>query len=112
MFDIGWPEILIIIILLIVVMDSKELPGMLRTFGGFLNKMRSISRDFMDIINDVAKSADIRDSLNIPKDNFKSLDPQAYVERLLDSETEPAPIEKESQHAHQNQDENKEQKSE
>ena len=34
MFEIGWTEMLVIAIVMIVVVGPKDLPKMLRTFGG------------------------------------------------------------------------------
>ena len=48
MFDIGWTEMLVIAIVMIVVVGPKDLPRMLRTFGRTTAKMRSMAGDFRD----------------------------------------------------------------
>jgi len=46
MFDIGWPEMLVVAIVLIVIVGPKDLPAMLRTFGRTTSKLRSMAGDF------------------------------------------------------------------
>ena len=46
MFDIGWTEMLVIAVVMIVVVGPKDLPKMLRTFGRTTSKLRSMAGDF------------------------------------------------------------------
>ena len=46
MFEIAWSELLLVLIVAIVVVGPKELPGMLRTFGRMLGKLRRSADDF------------------------------------------------------------------
>ena len=46
MLDVGWTEILVIAIVLIIVVGPKDLPQMLRTFGRIVTKMRGMASDF------------------------------------------------------------------
>jgi Tat protein translocase TatB subunit len=46
MFDIGWPELLVVAIVLIVVVGPKDLPPMLRAFGRTTKKLRSMASEF------------------------------------------------------------------
>ena len=59
MFDIGWQEILVIAIVLIVVVGPKDLPRMLRTFGRTTAKMRSMAGDFRRQFDDALKEAEL-----------------------------------------------------
>ena len=46
MFEIAWSELLLVLIVAIVVVGPKELPGMLRTFGRMMGKLRRSADDF------------------------------------------------------------------
>ena len=59
MFDIGWTEMMVIAVVAIVVVGPKELPGMLRTFGQAMGKVRRMSRDFQRQFDDALKEADL-----------------------------------------------------
>jgi sec-independent protein translocase protein TatB len=61
MFDIGWAEMMVIAVVAIVVVGPKELPGMLRTFGKTMGKVRRMSRDFQRQFDDALKEADLDD---------------------------------------------------
>ncbi len=41
MFDIGWTEMMVVAVVAILFVGPKELPGMLRTFGRAVKKLRS-----------------------------------------------------------------------
>ena len=46
MFEIAWSELLIVLIVAIVVVGPKELPGLLRTIGRVLGKVRRSADEF------------------------------------------------------------------
>ena len=46
MFEVGWTEMLVIAIVMIVVVGPKDLPRMLRTMGRMTAKARSMAGDF------------------------------------------------------------------
>jgi sec-independent protein translocase protein TatB len=46
MFDIGWSELLVIVIVAIVVVGPKDLPKLMRTFGHYAGKFRRAASDF------------------------------------------------------------------
>ena len=61
MFDIGWPELMVIGVLTIIVVGPKELPRVLRTVTGIIRKIRMIAGDFQSNIEDIAREADMED---------------------------------------------------
>ena len=83
MFDIGWPELLIVAIVLVVVVGPKDLPRMLRTFGKTTNKLRSMAGDFRRQFDDALKEAELEDVQSIVGDARK-LDPTAEIKRQFD----------------------------
>src|SRR5688572_626643 len=46
MFEIAWSELLLVLVVAIIFVVPKELPGMLRTFGRMMGKLRRAADDF------------------------------------------------------------------
>lgn len=61
MLDVGWTEILVIAIVLILVVGPKDLPPMLRTFGRMVSKMRGMASDFRQQFDEALREADLDD---------------------------------------------------
>lgn len=61
MLDVGWTEILVIAIILIIVVGPKDLPQMLRTFGRMMSKMRGMASDFRQQFDEALREADLED---------------------------------------------------
>jgi sec-independent protein translocase protein TatB len=54
MFDIGWFEILVILVIAVVVVGPKDLPKIVRTIGRWRGKMSAYARDFQRTMEDAA----------------------------------------------------------
>lgn len=61
MFELGWTEIVVIAIVLIIVVGPKDLPGMLRSFGRMMTKLRSMAGEFRSQFDEVLKEAELDD---------------------------------------------------
>src|SRR6185312_11605447 len=61
MFDVGWSEMLVIAVVLIVVVGPKDLPRMLRQFGRTTAKLRAMAGDFRRQFDEALKEADLED---------------------------------------------------
>lgn len=61
MLDVGWTEILVIAVVLIIVVGPKDLPQMLRTFGRMMTKMRGMASDFRHQFDEALREADLED---------------------------------------------------
>jgi sec-independent protein translocase protein TatB len=83
MFDIGWSEILVIAVVLIVVVGPKDLPKMLRAFGKATTKFRATAGEFRKQFDEALKEADLDDVRNIVND-AKSLDPRNDIRKVFD----------------------------
>jgi len=59
MFDIGWPELALVVLLAILVIGPKELPLVLRTLGRWAGKARALARDFRSSLDEIAKEAEL-----------------------------------------------------
>ncbi|MEJ5079674.1 MULTISPECIES: Sec-independent protein translocase protein TatB [unclassified Ochrobactrum] len=83
MFDIGWSELLIIAIVMIVVVGPKDLPKMLRAFGKATSRMRSTANEFRNQFNEALKEAELEDVKNIV-DEARKLDPRSKLTQVFD----------------------------
>ena len=63
MFDLGWAEMLLLGIVVLLVMGPRELPTMLRTLGRLAGRMRTITQAFRSQIDDIAREVDPRADL-------------------------------------------------
>lgn len=61
MLDVGWTELVVIAIVLIIVVGPKDLPPMLRTFGKMMSKMRGMAADFRHQFDEALREADLDD---------------------------------------------------
>jgi len=59
MFDIGWGELLVIGIVALVVIGPKELPGVVRTLGQSLTKLRRMASDFQNQFTEAMREAEL-----------------------------------------------------
>lgn len=82
MFEIGWTEMLVIAVVMIVVVGPKDLPRMLRTIGKMTAKMRSMAGDFQRQFNEALKEAEL-DEVKKSVDSLRSLDPASEIRKQL-----------------------------
>ena len=59
MFDIGWSEILVIIVVAIVVVGPKELPRLMGTFGRYAGKLRRAAAEFQRQFDDAIRDTEM-----------------------------------------------------
>jgi sec-independent protein translocase protein TatB len=87
-FDIGWPELLLIGLVALVVIGPKDLPRALRVAGYWLRKARTLSREFQGSVEQMIREAELdemRQSLkkatefDIEKEITKTIDPDGKL---------------------------------
>lgn len=71
MFDIGGPELVLVIILAVIFVGPRDLPRLMRSIGAFLRKARMVARDFQRSFEDMANQADLE---AIKKETKKAVD--------------------------------------
>ena len=59
MFNIGWQELLIISVVIVLILGPKELPTALNTFLKFSRKIKRISRDFLEETESILSKEDL-----------------------------------------------------
>ena len=82
MFEVGWTEMLVIAIVMIVVVGPKDLPNMLRTFGRTTAKLRAMASDFQKQFNEALKEAEL-DDVKKSVDELRGLSPVAEIKKQL-----------------------------
>lgn len=82
MLDIGWTEMLVIAVVMIVVVGPKDLPKMLRTFGRTTAKLRAMAGDFQKQFNEALKEAEL-DDVKKSVDTLRSLNPANEIKKSL-----------------------------
>jgi len=61
LFDIGWPELLLIGVVALVVIGPKDLPRALRVAGFWVRKARTLSREFQGSIDQMIREAELEE---------------------------------------------------
>ena len=100
MFDIGGWEFLIIVVVAIIIVGPKDLPGALRTVTSWIRKARALTYEFRNSIDDLAEEVELenisnelqsdlgidetKDFLNSIRDNIEtSIDPTGEISEVL-----------------------------
>jgi sec-independent protein translocase protein TatB len=61
MFDIGWSELALIAVVALIAIGPKELPGVLRTVGQWVGKMRRMAAEFQGQFQEAMREAEMAD---------------------------------------------------
>ena len=91
MFDLGGGELLVIGIIALIVIGPKELPGLLRTIGQALGKLRRMAADFQGQFSDAMKEADLGETQKILTDLHSTVRSKFDISKI--AETQPSSTE-------------------
>ena len=61
MFDIGWTEILILAVISLFVIGPKDIPKFLGYIGKIIGKVRGITSDFKETVDDAIKNSELEE---------------------------------------------------
>ena len=67
--QIGWLEILAIVIIAIMVLGPKEFPIALKKIGSYFGKLKNTLSSFQREVNSVTENIDIEKDINSQKEN-------------------------------------------
>ncbi len=87
MFDLGWSEILIIVVVALVVIGPKDLPVAVRAVSKWAGKARSLARDFQDSMAELAKESEL-DTVKKDLEEFTRYDPAEELKGAADMDAE------------------------
>src|ERR1044071_4254133 len=88
LFDIGWPELLLIGVVALVVIGPKDLPRALRIAGYWVRKARTLSREFQSSVEQMVREAELEEmrqnlkkatEFDIEKEFNKTIDPDGKL---------------------------------
>lgn len=94
MFDIGWSEMAIIMLLALIIIGPKDLPRVARTIGQWVRKGRSLAREFQNSLEDIARETELEDVKKeiekVGKTDFKksienTIDPKGELTKAFDT---------------------------
>ena len=87
MFDIGWTEITIILIVAIIVIGPKDLPRVLRTVGQWVGKAKAMTREFRGHVDDMIRDTEL-DEVKKQIESAGSFDANDALEKAIDGDGE------------------------
>jgi len=58
-FDIGWSEMALVLLVALVVIGPRDLPRVARTMGKWVAKGRAMAREFQSALEDMAREAEL-----------------------------------------------------
>ncbi len=65
MLDLGWPELFIIMLVALLIVGPRELPGLVRTAALWLRKTKRSINNFQNSIEEIAREVELE---NVKKD--------------------------------------------
>jgi sec-independent protein translocase protein TatB len=96
LFDIGWSEMAIIMVLALIIIGPKDLPRVARSIGQWVRKGRMLAREFQSSLEDMAKEAELDDvkkeiekvgKTDLKKAVESSIDPKGELKSAFDAST-------------------------
>ena len=87
MFDIGWSEMAVILMVALIVIGPKDLPRVARTIGKWTGKARAMAREFQRSLDDMAREAELQD-IKKEMDKLSRTDVRHRLEETIDPEGE------------------------
>lgn len=98
MFDLGWSEMAIILVVALLVIGPKDLPRVAREIGRWSAKARSMAREFQRSLDDMAREAELQDikaeiekasRTNVAGTIERFVDPDGELGKALDPKAAP-----------------------
>ncbi len=92
LFDLGWPEILLIGIVALVFIGPKDLPKAMRIAGYWMRKARTLSREFQSSIDQMIREAELEEvrqdlkkatEFDLDKEFHNTIDPTGSLSESL-----------------------------
>ncbi len=94
MFDIGWSEFLVIGVVALIAIGPKELPGVLRTVGMWMGKVRRMAAEFQGQFQEAireAEMADLKKEVDAIGDSARDIVSSVTAATRIEDPTPPPP---------------------
>jgi sec-independent protein translocase protein TatB len=97
MFDIGWSEMMVILVVALIVIGPKDLPRVARNVGRWVGKARGMAREFQSQLEDMAREAELdkvkqeiekAGRTDVKRTIEKTIDPKGELGRAFDPSAE------------------------
>lgn len=85
MFDIGWPELMLVMGIALMVIGPKELPNAIRTVMSVVRKLRMTAREFQSSLDDIARESGM-DDVKRQIEDIEYYDPGEALKSIADSD--------------------------
>src|SRR4051812_50215161 len=91
MFDIGWSEFVVIAVVALIAIGPKDLPGVLRTVGQWMTKIRRMAAEFQGQFQEAMREAEMADlkkqveGLADPVKSFTDFNPLETTRKELET---------------------------
>jgi sec-independent protein translocase protein TatB len=101
MFDVGWSEMAIIAVVILVVLGPKELPHALKTMSHWLRAARKLGAEFQSGVNEIVRDAELEDARKqlqgitkntIEKKIGAAIDPTGDIKKAMTETAEAAKL--------------------
>ncbi|MCZ6608729.1 MAG: Sec-independent protein translocase protein TatB [Alphaproteobacteria bacterium] len=87
MFDIGWVEMMVVVVVMIIVIGPKDLPVVLHTMGRWIARVRAMARNFQDSIEEIAEESGL-DQIRDEVRSIRDFSIEDEIEKAIDPEGE------------------------
>ena len=90
-FDVGWGELVLIGIVALIVIGPKELPGVLRTVGQAMTKIRRMAAEFQSQFQEAMREAEMAelkqnfDAIQDAAKDIRNFDPAGSIRTEIES---------------------------
>ena len=87
MLDIGWPELMLIAVVALIVIGPRDLPAAIRTVTTIIRKVRGMAAEFQGGLEEIARDSGIDDVKQSVEDVI-SYDAEAALKNIAEIEGE------------------------
>jgi len=85
MFDIGWTEIITIVILAVLVIGPRDLPKAMRAMAKMIGKAKHMMREFQSNVDDMIRDTELEEVKNSIQ-SARSFDVKSQITKAIDSD--------------------------
>ncbi len=92
MFDLDWSKLALIAVVALVVIGPKDLPRVMRILGQWMQRARSIAREFQGSLDQMVREAELEDvkrdldkatNFDVEREINQTIDPRGELQRSL-----------------------------
>lgn len=83
MFDIGWSEMMLIVIVMIIVIGPKDLPRVMHTAGKWIGQARAVARHFQESLEQMVEESGLDDARK-EIEKVSRMDVGAEIDKTID----------------------------